>query len=96
MTRLLEREPNDPFLRYGIAMEHKKAGDHAAAIEWFDKTLEADESYCYAHYHKAQAQEEAGDEEAARATYQAGIAAAKKHNDAKALGELEAALDILG
>ena len=95
LTRLLEREPDDPFLRFGVAMEHKKAGRHAEAVEWFDKTLAADPSYCYAHYHKAQTLEDAGDPDAARSEYQAGIAAAKKHGDNHALAELEAAADLL-
>ena len=95
LTRLLECEPDDPFLRYCMAMEHKKVDAHDEAIAWFDKTLEADATYCYAYYHKAQTQEAAGDDEAAIDTYKQGIAAAKKCNDQHAAGELQAALDIL-
>ena len=95
LTALLDREPDDPFLRYSVAMEHKKAGRVDEAAAWFDKTLEVDPAYCYAHYHKAQALEDDGREDQARAAYEAGIAAAKEHGDAKALGELQAALDIL-
>ena len=31
LQRMLEKSPTDPFLLYGIAMEHKKAGDAARA-----------------------------------------------------------------
>ena len=95
LTRLLEREPADPFLRYGVAMEHKKAGRLEEAVAWFDRTLEADDSYCYAYYHKGQTLEERGDAAGARQVYEAGIRRAKSCNDAHAAGEMEAALDAL-
>ena len=95
LTRLHEREPADPFLRYGIAMEHKKAGRHDDALAWFDKTLAADDTYCYAYYHKAQTLEDAGQPAEAKAVYQTGIERAKACNDLHAAGEMQAALDLL-
>lgn len=92
---LLRHEPNDPFLRYGVAMEHKKAGRLDEALAWFGKTLEADETYCYAFYQQGQILQTQGDLEAARATFQRGIAAARKCNDNHAAGEMQAALDAL-
>ena len=95
LTRLLDREPNDPFLRYGLAMEHKKAGRLDESIEWFDKTLESDGSYCYAFYQKGQIFEQQGDTDAAKAVYEAGIKRARECNDAHAAGEMQVALDLL-
>jgi len=92
---LLRHEPNDPFLRYGVAMEHKKAGRLDQALEWFGKTLEADGTYCYAFYQQGQILHAQGDLEAARATYERGIAAARTCNDNHAAGEMQAALDAL-
>ena len=54
LHRILERTPNDPFLTYGIALEHKNAGEPQVALEWLDKTLALDARYCYAYYQKGQ------------------------------------------
>ena len=93
---MLAKSPNDPFLLYGIAMEHKKAGYTAHALEFLERTIAVDPGYCYAYYQQGQVREMAGDEPAARQAYQAGIAAATQKGDAHARGELEAALDLLG
>lgn len=95
LQKLLEAEPNDPFLLYGAALEHKKVGDADKAIEYLDRTLVADAGYCYAYYQKAQILEESGDEEAAIGVYKEGIAAAERAGDAHAKDELAAALMIL-
>jgi tetratricopeptide (TPR) repeat protein len=95
LHQMLERTPGDPFLLYGIAMEHKKAGDAAAALEFFERTTAADPGYCYAYYQRGQVLESTGDGDGARAAYRAGIDAAAHAGDAHARGELEAALELL-
>lgn len=95
LERLLAREPDDPFLRYGVAMEHKKAGRLDAALEWLARTLAADAAYSYAYYQQGQVLEAKGDVAAARAAYERGIAAARACNDAHAAGEMQVALDLL-
>jgi tetratricopeptide (TPR) repeat protein len=95
LTQLLEREPNDTFLIYGLALEHKKLGDDARAIELLDRVIAIDPGYCYAYYQKGMAFESAGDTDAAKSAYRAGIAAAKHEGDAHAQGELEAALSMI-
>jgi len=88
LSRLLEREPNDPFLLYGIAQEHAKAGNAAAAIEHFDRCLAADPAYCYAYYHKAKVLIGAGRQAEARTVIDAGKMVATKAGDSHARGEL--------
>lgn len=88
LQRLLDVDPTDPFVLYGIAQEHAKGGDQTRAIEFYDRTLAADPGYLYAYFHKARAQQADGEIAAARATVQAGIHAAHRAGDAKALGEL--------
>ena len=95
LRRLLEKSPRDPFLVYGLAMEFKKLGDAASAIEHFDRTIEIDAAYAYAYYQKGQVQESTGEVESAKRTYRAGIEAAKLKGDAHAAGEIEAALAVL-
>jgi tetratricopeptide (TPR) repeat protein len=93
---MLVKSPDDPFLLYGIAMEHKKAGETARALEFLERTIATDPGYCYAYYQQGQVREMAGDEAGARQAYQAGIAVATQKGDAHARGELEAALELLG
>ena len=92
---LLERDPNDSFLLYAIALEHKKAGQHPAAIEWFNRVIAKDPSYCAAYHMAAQTHEDAGDVEAAKKSYRDGITAATKKGDGHAAAEMQAALDLL-
>jgi Tfp pilus assembly protein PilF len=92
---MFERDPNDTFLTYAIALEHKKAGHHAEAIEWFHKVLAKDPSYCVAYHMAGQTHEDAGEIDAAKRAYRDGIAAAAKCGDAHAMGEMQAALNFI-
>src|SRR3954447_20350682 len=66
LFKLLEREPNDTFLLYGVGMEYKKLGAPDKAIEHFDRVLKTDPNYCYAYYQKGQVLEQSGQPELAR------------------------------
>ena len=92
---LLEREPRDPFLLYGIGMEYKKLAAPDKAIEFFDRTLAVDPSYCYAYFQRGQVYEQNANPAAARESYRTGIAAAAQAGDAHAQEELQAALDMI-
>jgi len=93
---MLARMPNDAFLLYGIALEHKKLSDHAKALEFLDRVIAVDPNYCYAYFQRGQVQEITGDVEAAKRSYTDGIAAARRAGDPHAQGELEGALQMLG
>ena len=96
LLALREKRPNDPFIAYGIAMEHVKAGRVDDAVTWFDQTLNDDADYCYAYYHKAKAQSDSGQTDAARQTLHTGIERAKAVGDAKAHDEMMELLGNLG
>src|SRR4051794_39653143 len=55
LQTMLEKQPNDPFLLYGIAIEHKNANDPANAIAYLDRCIAADPNYCYAYFQRGQA-----------------------------------------
>ena len=95
LETLLGKDPDDPFLRYGIALEHKKAGRLDEALAWLEKTLAADAAYCYAYYQQGQIHEALGDTSAASAVYRRGLSAARRAGDAHAASELQTALDLL-
>jgi tetratricopeptide (TPR) repeat protein len=95
LRALLEKQPGDPFLLYGIAMEHKKLNEPIEAIEFLDRVLSTDPNYCYAYYQRGQILESLGDAEAAKSAYHAGIEAARRAGDAHAQSELETALAMI-
>lgn len=95
LVRMLQKEPDDLFLLYAIALEHKKAGDFADALKYLDQVLKKDALYCVAYQQMAQVHESAGDMEAARKAYRDGIAAAQRKGDLHAKEEMESALSML-
>jgi tetratricopeptide (TPR) repeat protein len=92
LEKMLEREPNDPFLLYGLALEHKKGSNVPRAIELLQQVIQVDPGYCYAYYQLGQIHAANGDVPAAKRIYEQGIAAAGKKGDAHAAGEIGAAL----
>lgn len=95
LQAILQAEPRDAFCLYGLAMEFSKSGRFDEAIEYYDRTLAVDPTYCYAYFHKARCQEEAGLVEAARETLRVGLIRARAIGDAKASSELAGYLDQL-
>ena len=95
LNKLLEMDPTDTFVLYGLAQEYAKAGETDRAVEHYDRCLSHDPSYCYAYYHKARALEEDGRTEEALEAVKAGLVAAREARDDKALGELMALADEL-
>ena len=95
LEKMLEQQPDDPFLHYGLAMEHVKEGDLVAALGRFDRTLRMDADYVAAYFHKGNTLVGAGRIDEARATLQAGIEAARRKNDTHAEGEMQGLLDSL-
>ena len=95
LHKLLLADPTDPFAPYAMAMEHARLGQLVTALDFFDRCLSLDSSYCYAYFHKAQVQRTLGDVLGARATLTLGITAATKAQDSKALGEIHGLLDEL-
>ncbi len=88
LTKLLDADPGDPFLTYGIAMEHGKADRLDEAIDWLDRTLTIDPKYCYAYYQKAKMLDARGDTDLAKAVLDEGMGAATAAGDAHAREEM--------
>lgn len=95
LQKMLEREPNDTFLLYGLALEYKKLNDPSAAIEHLNRVLRLDPGYCYAYHQRGLIQESLGETESAKQSYREGIEAATKKGDDHARGEIEGALSLL-
>ena len=95
LQSMLQRDPNDTFLLYAIALEHKKAGEHAEALRWLVRVVEQDPEYCVAYHQAGLTHEAAGDTEGAKKAYVEGIAAARKKGDSHAAEEMQAALSMI-
>jgi tetratricopeptide (TPR) repeat protein len=95
LLKLLDAEPDDAFCLYSVAQEHAKAGDHPAAISYFDRTIASDRNYLYAYFHKARSEQALGEIDRAAQSLREGLARARTIGDVKAIGELSAFLDEL-
>jgi tetratricopeptide (TPR) repeat protein len=92
LEQMVTDNPANSFARYGLAMEHVKAGELDRAMEHFGAILAADPSYAAAYFHGGQALEKLGRIDDARDYYRRGVGAAR---DPHARSELQAALDKL-
>ena len=95
LQSILQASPDNCFVRYGLAQEHVKAGDDAAALDEFARILEIDAAYQAAYYHAGKANQRLGRIDEARAIFERGVEASIANGDAHARSELEAALSEL-
>jgi thioredoxin-like negative regulator of GroEL len=92
----LAEDPNDPFLRYGLAMEHLGAGDTEAALRCLRDLIALDAGYVPAYQQCAQALARLGRTGEAADVFRRGIAAARQKGDEHAASEMQGMLDSLG
>jgi tetratricopeptide (TPR) repeat protein len=93
---MVEQNPGDSFLRYGLAMEYRNSGDLERAAGEFRALLAANPDYTSAYYQGGQTLERLGRPEEAREMYREGVAATTRKGDQHARSEMQAALDLLG
>ena len=96
LTEVLAENPGDAFARYGLAMEHSKAGQTEAALAEFRKLLELHPDYTAGYFMAAQTLAAAGRNDEARKMLQDGIASALRTGNQHAQSEMEAMLAELG
>jgi len=96
LKSLVAENPTQSFLRYGLAMEYRNAGDLETAVREFREVIAANPDYVAAYFHGGQTLERLGELEQARTLYQDGIEASRRTGDAHTRSELETALSMLG
>jgi len=96
LKSLVAANPKESFLRYGLAMEYRNAGDLETAVHEFREVIATNPDYVAAYFHGGQTLERLGELEQARTLYQDGIEASHRTGDAHARSELETALSLLG
>lgn len=96
LKNMVAQQPGDSFLRYGLAMEYKNAGDLEAALAEFRALMGVNPDYSAAYFHGGQTLERLGRLDEARALYHEGIEVTTRKGDLHTRNEIQAALDILG
>lgn len=96
LEQFAEKNPNDAFARYGLAMECVNEGDVAAAEANFKRLLSNNPEYVAAYYQFGRMLAGANRTVEAREIFGAGLARATQAGEEHARQELQAALDELG
>jgi Tfp pilus assembly protein PilF len=96
IEEMLADDPNDPFLRYGLAMEYVSAGQDEQALRCFQELLQVAPDYVPAYMQAGRALVRLSREDEARTLYRTGIATARQKGDLHAAGEMEGFLQELG
>jgi tetratricopeptide (TPR) repeat protein len=88
----IERNPRDPFPRYGLAMEHKTRGELDLAMAAFQELLDQFADYVPTYLMAGGTLAALGRQPEAADVYRRGIAVAGQRGDQHARRELESAL----
>src|SRR5437016_13538792 len=92
LQTLLQQDPSNTFLAYGLAQELAGLGRLDDAVVQYRRLIAGQPDYCAAYFHGAHALRQLGRQDEARLLYQQGIAAATRTGDDHARSEMEAAL----
>src|SRR5262249_17666100 len=96
IEEMLALDPDDSFLRYGLAMEHASAGQDEEAARHLLELTRRDPDYVPAYHQAAQVLARLGRDDEARATLRTGIAVATRKGEDHAAGEMSGLLAALG
>jgi len=96
LMEMVAQNPADSFLRYGLAMEQRNAGNLEAAITEFRALTAADPNYSAAYFHGGQTLERLGRIDEAREMYRKGVEVTARKGESHAQSEMQAALELLG
>jgi Tfp pilus assembly protein PilF len=95
LEEMLVEEPNDPELRYMLAMEFVSTGDDAAAVRGFEELLELAPDYPHAYHQAGRALVRLGKVGEAQEMLRRGIPVARQRGDEHAAGEMQGLLESL-
>jgi len=95
LNEILSQNPDDAFARYGLAMEHSKAGEVDRALDEFGKLLSTHPDYTAGYFMAAQTLANANRTDEAKKMLVDGISSARRTNNAHAQSEMTAMLEEL-
>lgn len=93
---MLADDPRDVFLRYSLAMELDKEGDHERSLELLRGLMKESPAYVSAFFMAGQQLTRLGRVGEARAALRDGIERARQQGDTHAAGEMSEFLASLG
>ena len=93
---MLADDPNDPFLRYGLAMEYVSQGDDEQAVRCFRELIAVAGDYVPAFLVGGQALARLARPAEARELWGRGVQVARQKGDQHAADEMQGMLDNLG
>ncbi len=93
---MLADEPGDTFLRYSLALELEKEGEHDRSLLLLSELARETPPYIPAYFMAGQQLARLGRTSAARAVLRDGIEAARQSGDPHAAGEMSEFLASLG
>ena len=93
---MLADDPEDTFLRYSLAMELQKEGDHDRSLSLLDELTQSDPPYVAAFFMAAKQMIQIGRIEDARSALRDGIESARAQGDQHAASEMSELLATLG
>jgi tetratricopeptide (TPR) repeat protein len=93
---MLEADPTDAFLRYGLAMEYVATGDDQGAVAQFERLLQDNPDYVAGYFHGGQALMRLGKTNEARELLERGIVVARRTGDLHAAEEMAGVLGMIG
>lgn len=93
LTRMLETHPDDPRLRFGLALEYEKRGQWEDAAAELQRYLDLAEDEGNAWGRLGDALRRLGRDEEARTAYRTGIEAAHRHGHPTMAAEFEQILE---
>jgi Flp pilus assembly protein TadD len=96
IEELLAEDPDDAFLRYGLAMEHVSEGDDESAVRCLENLTAVAADYVPAYLQLGQALARLGRPEQARRAWGRGVEVARRQGDRHAADEMQGFLDGLG
>lgn len=96
LEAMLQTSPDDVFLRYGLAMELDKEGEHEASLTMLNALTEQQPPYVPAYFMSGQQLTRLGRIDQARDVLRAGIDEARRQQDHHAAGEMSEFLASLG
>jgi tetratricopeptide (TPR) repeat protein len=85
-------DPDDPFTRFALAQEYRKAGHQDRALEIFEDLVRDHPAYVGTYYHLGALYSEMDQPDNALRIYRVGIAEAMAAGDLHARSELQSAL----
>jgi predicted Zn-dependent protease len=96
IEEMLALDPDDSFLRYGLAMEHVSAGQDEEAARQLLELTRRDPDYIATYLQAGQTLVRLGRDDEARAVLETGIAVATRKGNEHAAGEMSGLLAALG